>query len=95
MKKLLCLTPLGVCGPLLLATVVLPASAEFKCDGRPLPRVDAAACVHAAQGPDALRRYVARTQSMYSLQMRDYVRFIGDEPKARAPSVQAAGSGRE
>lgn len=82
MKCLLCLSPLTVCSAVLLATVVSPASAEFKCDGRQLSRVDSTGCAHAAQGPDSLRRFVTRTQKIYGLQMRDYVRFVGDEPKA-------------
>lgn len=88
MKYLLRLSPLGVCGVALLSTVMLPASAEFKCDGRRLPRVDATACTHAAQGPDSLRRFVTRTQNTYGLQMRDYVRFVSDE--TNAPPTRAA-----
>ena len=71
---------MAVCGVVLLATLALPAHAEFKCDGRQLSRVDAVACAHAAQGPDSLRRFITRTESIYGLQMRDYVRFVGDEP---------------
>ena len=81
MKNLLRLSPLAVCGAVLCATVAFPVRAEFKCDGRQLARVDATACAHATQGPDSLRRFVTRTQKIYGLQMSDYVRFIGDEPK--------------
>ena len=82
------LSPITFCGAVLLASVALPASAEFKCDGRPLSRVDARGCAHAAQGPDSLRRFITRTQMTYGLQMRDYVRFVGDEPKV--PPARAA-----
>ncbi len=88
MKKLLRLSPIAVCGALLWASVAFPARAEFKCDGRQLLRVDATACAHATKGPDSLRRFVTRTQKIYGLQMRDYVRFVGDEPKV--PPAQAA-----
>lgn len=73
---------MAVCGAVLLAALALPAHAEFKCDGRQLSRVDAVACAHAAQGPDSLRRFIVRTERIYGLQMRDYVRFVGDEPPA-------------
>ncbi len=66
----------------LLTTISSPARAEFKCDGRQLSRVDATACAHAAQGSQSLRRFVTRTEKIYGLQMRDYIRFVGDEPKA-------------
>ena len=88
MKNLLRLSPIAVCGAFLLATAALPARADIKCDGRQLSRVDATACAHAAQGPDSLRRFVTRTQKIYGLQMRDYVRFVGDEPQL--PPAQAA-----
>ena len=88
MKKLLRLSPIAVFGAVLWATVALPARAEFKCDGRQLSRVDVTACAHATQGPDSLRRFVTRTQKIYGLQMRDYVRFLGDEPKV-APAQAA------
>lgn len=88
MKNLLRFSLIAVCGAVLSATT-LPARAEFKCDGRQLSRVDATACAHAKQGPDALRRFVTRTQKIYGLQMRDYARFVGDEPKAApAPAAQ-------
>jgi len=82
---------IAVCSVVLLATLALPAHAEFKCDGRQLSRVDAVACAHAAQGPDSLRRFITRTESIYGLQMRDYARFVGDEPlpsQVRAPAAQ-------
>lgn len=87
MQNLYRFPTLIACAAALQATVALPAHAEFKCDGRPLSRVDATACAQAAQGPDALRRFVTRTQKIYGLQMRDYARFVGDEPVA--PRAQA------
>ena len=77
-------------GVVLLATLALPARAEFKCDGRQLSRVDAVACAHAAQGPDSLRRFITRTESIYGLQMRDYARFVGDEPSPPQSRVAPA-----
>lgn len=78
-----------VCSAVVWATVPSPALAEFKCDGRQLSRVDATACAHAKQGPDSLRRFVTRTQRIYGLQMREYARFVGEEPKvAREQAAQ-------
>ena len=45
-------------------------------------RVDATACAKAAESPSSVRQYVWRTRMIYGLQMSDYVRFVGDEPKA-------------
>ena len=67
------------------------AYAEFKCDQPQLTRVDATACAKAAEGAAALRQYVWRTQRIYGLQMSDYARFEGEEPKpnrARAAQVK-------
>jgi hypothetical protein len=74
----------------LLSVAVAPAAqAEFKCDQRKLTRVDATACALGAKDVASLRRYVTRTQAIYSLEMKDYVRFEGDEPKAPpAPAAQ-------
>lgn len=67
----------------LLSLAVFPvAHAEFKCDRPQLGRVDATACAKAAEGATSLRRYVTRTRMIYGLQMSDYARFEGDEPKA-------------
>ena len=66
------------------------AHAEFKCDQPQLTRVDATACAKAAESPSSVRRYISRTQNIYGLQMSDYVRFVGDEPRARpAPAANA------
>ena len=88
MKNLSRWSPIVVCGAVLWTTVPSLAHAEFKCDGRQLSRVDATACAHAKQGPDALRRFVTRTQMIHGLRMRDYARFVGDEPPA--PPARAA-----
>lgn len=77
----------------LLSVAVLPtAQAEFKCDQPQLTRVDATACALGAKDAASLRRHVTRTQSIYGLQMKDYVRFEGDEPqvpsKPAAPAAQ-------
>ena len=68
----------------LLAVAVSPvAQAQFTCDQPQLTRVDATACALGAKDVASLRRYVTRTQAIYGLQMKDYVRFEGDEPKAQ------------
>ena len=67
----------------LLSVAVSPAAqAQFKCDQPHLTRVDATACALGAKDAASLRRYVTRTQAIYGLQMKDYVRFEGDEPTA-------------
>ena len=69
----------------LLSVAISPtAQAEFKCDQPRLTRVDATACAFGAKDVASLRRYVTRTQAIYGLQMKDYVRFEGDEPKAQS-----------
>ena len=74
----------------LLSVAVSPAAqAQFKCDQPQLTRVDATACALGAKDVALLRRYVTRTQAIYGLQMKDYVRFEGDEPTAPpAPAAQ-------
>ena len=68
-----------------LSVAVSPvAQAQYKCDQTRLTRVDATACALGAQDVASLRRYVTRTQAIYGLQMKDYVRFEGDEPSAPA-----------
>ena len=75
---------------LMSVAVSSTAYAEFKCDQPRLTRVDATACAKAAEGASALRQYVWRTQRIYGLQMSDYVRFEGDEPKPKpARTAQA------
>ena len=75
----------------LLAVAISPtAQAEFKCDQQQLTRVDATACAKAAESPTSLRQYIWRTQTIYGLQMSDYWRFQGDEPKAKAARAAQA-----
>jgi hypothetical protein len=77
------------CFSLLSVAVSHTAQAEFKCNQARLTRVDATACALGAKDVASLRRYVTRTQAIYSLEMKDYVRFEGDEPKAPpAPGAQ-------
>lgn len=75
----------------LLSVAAAPnAQAQFKCHQPHLTRVDATACALGAKDVASLRRYVTRTQAIYGLEMKDYVRFVGDEPKAPpAPVAQA------
>ncbi|MBA2549122.1 MAG: hypothetical protein H0V16_11805 [Burkholderiaceae bacterium] len=70
------------CFGLLSVAVSTAAQGQFKCDQLQLRRVDATACALGAKDVASLRRFVTRTQAIYSLQMEDYVRFEGDEPKA-------------
>jgi hypothetical protein len=81
------------CFGLLSAAVSPAALAEFKCEQKQLTRVDAHACALGAKDVAALRRHVTMTQAIYGLQMKDYVRFVGDEPLTpqvkMAPAPQA------
>ena len=82
----------------LLSVAFSPAAqAEFKCEQKQLTRVDAHACALGAKDVAALRRYITMTQAIYGLQMKDYVRFVGDEPTAPqvkvAPATQVAKPG--
>jgi len=69
------------CFGLLSFAISSTAYAEYRCDQPQLTRVDATACAKAAEGASALRQYVSRTQRIYGLQMSDYARFEGEEPK--------------
>lgn len=72
-----------------LSAAVSPvAQAQYKCDKPQLARVDATACALGQKDAASLRRFITRTQAIYSLQMSDYVRFEGDEPQA--PPARAA-----
>jgi hypothetical protein len=82
------LRPVLVCFGLLSAAASPAAHAEFKCEQKHLTRVDAHACALGAKDVAALRRHVTMTQAIYGLQMKDYVRFVGDEPIA--PQVKVA-----
>lgn len=90
-----------ICFGLLSVAISHPVQAEFKCNQPQLTRVDATACAKAAESPASLRQYIWRTQAIYGLQMSDYWRFQGDEPKAKAaratqatPQDSAAGVAR-
>jgi len=66
---------LAISAPLLAVAAVAaaPAFAAYKCDG-PTGLVDSKGCAAAAQGPDALRRFIQRTQAMWGTTFYDYVR---------------------
>jgi hypothetical protein len=64
-----------------LALLVAPAYAH-RCDA-PAPGGEARACAAAAQGADALRRFIERTRMIYGLYYFDVYR--GDEDAARPP----------
>jgi hypothetical protein len=73
MIKMRTASPLSAAA-LLAASALLfaaPADAAPRCD-TPRHPVDLRACDIAQQGPDALRRFVARTQIIYGLYFWDY-----------------------
>jgi len=48
------------------------AHAEYRCDKRPLARVDAIACAKAAESIPELRRFIERTKLIHGLYIMDY-----------------------
>jgi hypothetical protein len=74
------------------------AHAEFKCDGRPLTRVDATACAKAAESLAELRRYISRTKLIYGLYIMDYgisaESVAGRTPAAEKPERVAKATQR-
>jgi hypothetical protein len=48
------------------------AHAEYRCDKRPLARVDAIACAKAAESIPELRRFIERTKLIHQLYIMDY-----------------------
>jgi hypothetical protein len=56
-----------------LSVLPLTAHAEYKC-ASPSGSIEERACAIAATGPDALRRFVERTQNIYLLYYYDYAR---------------------
>jgi hypothetical protein len=57
-----------------VATMIpAPALADHRCDA-PRSTIDQRACAKAAEGPDALRRFVERTRTIYALYYFDYAR---------------------
>ena len=73
----------GAAVALLAAAVSTPTVAlgHDKCDD-PKGMIETRACAKAAQGPDALRRFVSRTQAIWHLYFYDYVQ--PDRTKAAA-----------
>jgi len=70
----------------LAALACAPSFASYKCDA-PASLVDAKACAAAAQGPQALRRFVQRTQPMWGTYYFDYVK---DDDAAIARAAKEA-----
>jgi hypothetical protein len=54
------------------ADMAATAHAEYKCDLPPTP-IDRRACEAATEGPESLRRFVQRMQTIANLQFSDYV----------------------
>jgi hypothetical protein len=61
-----------------LAAAAQPAVAANRCDN-PGDVAVRRACEYAAQGPDELRRFVERTQSLYQLYYWDYAQPAATE----------------
>jgi hypothetical protein len=57
---------------LVLVSAVTGASAEYRCNPAPT-FIDQRACEAAKEGPDALRHFVQRMQSIVNLSFHDYV----------------------
>ncbi len=64
------------------AAMARPAFAASRCD-RPNGALDQRVCAKAAEGPDALRRFVQRTRMIHALYYYDYAR-------ERAPAAAIA-----
>ena len=64
-----CFTAAALCGATLSTTGV---AGEYKCN-RPHNPIDQRACDAAAQGPDALRRFIERMRVIESLSFSDYM----------------------
>lgn len=82
----------------LFALIALASTSSFaatRCDS-PSGFVDREACAAAAQGPDALRRFIARTSGMWNLWYFDYatedLRAVVIPVPAPAESRQVAGA---
>ena len=71
---------------LVVAAAILPAPAlaAHRCD-TPRTTIDQRACAKAAEGPDALRRFVERTRTIYALYSFDYARGDASAVSATAP----------
>lgn len=71
---------------LLLGSFAASAFAASRCEAPNNP-IDRRACNIAKEGPQALRRFVARTQSLYMLYFNDY---MSDADLERHYSTQRA-----
>ena len=60
----------GCVAPNLIASTAVAAP---RCEAPRLSVVDRRACDKAKEGPDALRRFISRTQSIYALYFWDYM----------------------
>ncbi len=85
----------GAMVSLLAAMACAPtvALAQQKCDD-PNGMIARRACAKAAEGPDALRRFVSRTQGIWNLYYYDYARPDSTDTAtgaAIAPHAPAAG----
>jgi hypothetical protein len=87
-----------------VATIVsATARAEYRCNSSALPE-EKRACELVKQGPDALRRFIDRTRTIYALYFYDYVteadwaRWDAARRTAQAPSsvgIASVGSRRD
>lgn len=75
----------GICLGISTSLMAQQAEGRTKC-AVPQGPVDRKACAAAADGPDALRRFVDRTKAVYGLYFWDYVQE-GDRFKARRTHV--------
>jgi len=85
-----CITQAAAVGAILSAVAFWPtaAIAEYKCDN-PRSTIDQRACAKAAEGPAALRQFVARTQTIWGLYFWDYAPRE-DQTTAAAPALTPA-----
>ena len=71
-----------------------PVATGYRCDN-PQGSVDRRACEMAAQGPDALRRFVERTRGIYELYYWDYIQTPMHGAMAATPTrIAASGSAK-
>ena len=88
MKSLL-LQATAVIGLVVAVSAPGTTQAQHKCD-RPVSAIDRRACDQAADGADALRRFVTRTRMIYALDIYDYLRDREPAPG----SASATGAAR-
>lgn len=84
-----CISFPGVAVALVVAAAMVPAPAlaDHRCDA-PRSTIDQRACAKAAEGPEALRRFVERTRTIYALYYFDYAR--GEAPIVAAAPVRVS-----